>query len=342
MFVSWQDSIQLFKSYSKPSRAMNVLKVYLSYFVSRILQKPVVWGKPISVSIEPTTACNLRCPHCPSGLKQFSRPTGRLSFRNFEEIQQAIQSHVGYFTLYFQGEPYINADFLKMVNLASAQGIYTATSTNAHFLTANNAVETVKSGLKRIVISIDGSSQDTYEHYRIDGSLAKVLEGTQNLVAAKEKLKAKYPVVLWQFIVFKHNEHQLNEVKKLAQQYKVDKLAIKTAQIYDYENAQDWLPQNEALSRYAKKDNEVKIKNKLLNHCWRLWSGCVITWDTRVVPCCFDKDAEYNMGNLTESAFDFDSIWNGKSYQQFRNQLVDGRKNIDICKNCSEGTKVWA
>jgi radical SAM protein with 4Fe4S-binding SPASM domain len=59
-----------------------------------------------------------------------------------------------------------------------------------------------------------------------------------------------------------------------------------------------------------------------------------------VVPCCFDKDAQHQMGSLETSTFT--SIWKNEHYAQFRKQLLKGRKEIEICKNCSEGTKVWS
>ena len=71
-----------------------------------------------------------------------------------------------------------------------------------------------------------------------------------------------------------------------------------------------------------------------------LWHDPVITWDGMVAPCCFDKDAQHKMGNLKEKSFK--EIWKNGEYTRFRTQLLKGRKNIDICANCSEGTKVWS
>ena len=82
------------------------------------------------------------------------------------------------------------------------------------------------------------------------------------------------------------------------------------------------------------------IKNELLNHCWKLWHACVITWDGLVVPCCFDKDAVHRLGDL--KSVSFKDIWHGQSYQSFRSLLLQGRDKIDICTNCTEGCKVWA
>ena len=77
----------------------------------------------------------------------------------------------------------------------------------------------------------------------------------------------------------------------------------------------------------------------MLNQCWRLWSGAVITWDGSVVPCCFDKDAQHNLGSMDTKGFK--AVWRNASYTNFRNALLKSRSEIEICKNCSEGTKVW-
>jgi radical SAM protein with 4Fe4S-binding SPASM domain len=99
------------------------------------------------------------------------------------------------------------------------------------------------------------------------------------------------------------------------------------------------LGENESYSRYKKDEDNYQFKNKLLNHCWRLWHSCVITWDGKVVPCCFDKDGTYQLGNLGEKSFN--DIWQSDNYKQFRAQILKGRQYIEICKNCSEGTSVW-
>ncbi len=310
-----------------------------SYYYSKLTGKPVQWGKPIAFSVEPTTSCNLRCPQCPSGLRSFSRPTGMLQQPVFQRIIDELHKTTGYVTLYFQGEPYLNTKFLEMVKYATQHKMYTATSTNAHYLTTENAEKTISSGLDRLIISIDGVQQDTYGKYRVGGQLEKVLEGTKNLVQAKKQSKSSTPHIIWQFIVFKHNEHELAAIKKLADEYGVDELAIKSAQIYDYENGSDLIPENETYSRYEKSTDSYRFKNKLLNHCWRLWHSCVITWDGKVVPCCFDKDGTYQLGNLSDESFA--GIWQSAPYQSFRSQILKGREYIDICRNCSEGTSVW-
>ncbi len=297
-------------------------------------------GAPISMAIEPTTSCNLRCPECPSGLRQFTRPIGMLEPSFFKTTIDSVYKELIYLTFYFQGEPYLNPHFLEMVRYASDKGIYTSTSTNAHYLNKEQAKKTIESKLDMLIISIDGTTQQTYEQYRIGGTLQKVINGTKHIVAAKKELKSSTPHIVFQFLVVKPNEHQLNDVERLAAELGVDEVVFKTAQVYDFENGNPLIPVNETYSRYKKQaDGTYSIKNKLLDQCWRMWSSCVVTWDGVVVPCCFDKDAKHPLGDLKTQSFK--ELWGSVKYQNFRHSVLRSREEIDICKNCSEGTQVW-
>ena len=322
-------------------RVLNSIKVLTSFYLTRLLNKPVQWGLPVSISFEPTTSCNLRCPECPSGLRSFSRPTGMLENDFFRKTIDDIHSHLLYLIFYFQGEPYLNPAFLDMVKYASSKKIYTATSTNAHYLTDENARKTVESGLDRLIISIDGTSQEVYKQYRVGGNLDKVMEGAANIIKWRKKLNSKTPFVFFQFLVVKHNEHQIEEIKRIAKEIGVDEVRFKTAQVYDYENDPNSLiPTIDKYSRYKKKaDGTFVPKNKMANRCWKLWHANVITWDGLVVPCCFDKDALHQLGNLKNQ--NMSEIWQNDNYKQFRSELLKSRRNIDICSNCSEGASVW-
>lgn len=259
----------------------------------------------------------------------------------FKKVIDQLTPTLSYLTFYFQGEPYLNPNFLDMVKYASGKGIYTATSTNAHYLDDENAQRTIESGLDRLIISIDGTSQETYESYRIGGKIDKVIEGTKNILKWRKDLRSATPHVVFQFLVVRPNEHQVPEVYKLAKQLGVDRVALKTAQVYDFRNGSELIPTMDKYSRYRKdSDGNYSIKNELMNHCWKMWHSCVITWDGKVVPCCFDKDAHHVMGDLSLKSFE--EIWRSEAYHQFRTSLLQSRSEIEMCKNCTEGTKVWA
>lgn len=339
MTYSFTDTFNFLKNLTL-RRSWNFFKVYLSYQLTRLTNRPLQWGTPVSLSFEPTTACNLKCPECPSGLRQFSRPTGNLKKDFFRSSIDQLSQDLIYLIFYFQGEPYINPGFLEMVKYASDKGLYTITSTNGHFLSAENCKKTIESGLKRIIISVDGVTQESYSAYRKEGKLDVVLEGIKILVRTKKEMKSSFPHIVLQNLVVKPNEHEIPEMQKLALELGVDELKFKSAQVYDYKNGNPLIPDNEKYSRYKRNpDGSYSVKNKFLNHCWKLWHASVITWDGTIVPCCFDKDAKHKMGKLSSNRFE--NIWKGDNYNNFRKEILQSRSNIDICQNCTEGCKVW-
>lgn len=335
----FRDRLRIFKHLNY-RRLFNILKIHFSYHLSRITGKNLHVGLPFSVSIEPTTSCNLRCPECPSGLRSFTRPTGMLDVQLFEKAIDELSDHLVYLILYFQGEPYLHPGFHQLVQYAKQKKIYVATSTNAHYLDEENARKTVLSGLDRLIISLDGADQETYESYRVGGRMDRVLEGTKNIIKWRNELKSPTPLVVFQFLVTGQNEHQIPEIKRLAEAYQVDDVWLKTAQIYDFENGSELIPTQNRYSRYRKKpDGKWELKNQMANECWRLWHSSVITWDGKVIPCCFDKDAAHQMGKIGERPFQ--EIWRSAEYEAFRTKLLNNRSAIEMCKNCTEGTEVW-
>ena len=335
-----KDNIQLFRAFTF-SRLINIFKLYVSFIFSRITKNPLILGTPFALSIEPTTACNLGCPECPSGLKQFSRKTGNLNPDLNKKIIDELKNNLTYINYYFQGEPFINRNLFEMINYANSNNIYSSTSTNGHFLTDENCKKTIESGLQRLIISIDGVDQKSYENYRKNGDFSKVITGTENIINWKKKLNSHTPHIIFQFLVVKTNEHLIEEIKSLSNNLGVNELRIKTAQFYEFENGNSLMPNNGKYSRYKlNKHGKMVLKNKLYNHCWRMWSSAVVTVNAEVVPCCFDKDAINKIGNLKTEKFK--TIWKSKAYNKFRGLILNGRKEIEICKNCSEGSKVWA
>ncbi len=335
-----QDYFNLLSHFST-RRFFNLLKLKCSYWFSKRFKRKSHRGFPYALSIEPTTACNLGCPECPSGLKQFTRERGRLDVALNEKLLDEVKNTVFYINYYFQGEPFLHPNFLELVQAAKRRKIYTSTSTNAHFISKDRATQIVNSGLDRLIISIDGLTQETYESYRVDGQLKKVLEGTRYLLEAKQRMKSKTPFIIFQFLATSANEHEIQYLDELVKEYPVDEVRIKTAQFYSYENGNVLMPKNEDYSRYKKKaDGTYRLKYKVSNSCWRMWSSSVVTWDGKVVPCCFDKDALHQLGDIKNEGFT--AVWKSPVYNQFRMAVLNHREKIDICSNCSEGAKVWA
>ncbi len=335
-------------------KAINFLSVVTGYIVSRITRHPYHWGSPVALSIEPTNHCNLRCPECPSGTKELTRERGSMDMVLYQKILDEVSNSIYYLNLYFQGEPYMNPAFFEMVREARKKKIYVNASTNGHFLDPENARKTVLSGLSRIIISLDGTDQSSYSSYRIGGDFTRVTEGIRNLLKAREELGKRNPRIIIQFLVLRTNEHQIGEIKKLVKDLGADKLELKSAQLAVFKHGNTLMPTIEKYSRYrgtrGQEGKGIKaphlhittsphpmyaIRNKLPNHCFRMWSSCVITWDGRVAPCCFDKDVSFLTGSI--NGISFGEIWNNKEYDLLRQRILRERKTIDICRNCTEG-----
>ena len=294
-------------------------------------------GLPWAISIEPTTSCNLRCPECPSGLRQFTRPMGSMTIEAYSQIIDQLSPHLVYLTLYFQGEPMLNKHFIGMVKFAKQKRIYVATSTNGHFLDDASARNIVESGLDRLIISVDGMDQATYEKYRVGGNLATVQQGISNILRWKKELRAHHPYIELQFLVLGTNEHQLADIKQYARSLKVNKLTLKSVQLY-YNKNNSLLTSLPVWSRYnATAEGKLKIKSSLPDRCHRMWHAPVITWDGKLLPCCFDKDASHILGDLATDSLK--KIWSNQANKEFRKRVYSSRKETDICTNCTEGLK---
>lgn len=293
---------------------------------------------PLSFSIEPTNHCNLKCPECPSGLGELTRPLGLLKLDDFKNWIDQIKENCFYIQLFFQGEPFINKDLSAMIKYAQSNNIYVSISTNGHFINENNVDEFLFSAPDKIIYSVDGLDEVSYQNYRVGGTFKQADDGLRILAKRKKELNQKNPFIEFQFIVMKQNEHLLDDVLKYGEEVGVDKVVFKTMQVSNYENALNYLPTNSKYRRYILNNGTFRIKTKLKNHCFALWRTSVITWDGKIVPCCFDKDAVFNFGNIKEEKFE--NIWKSKDYNKFRLSVLRSRKSVDMCTNCTEGLKM--
>jgi radical SAM protein with 4Fe4S-binding SPASM domain len=318
---------------TSPLKIWNLFLLRLNYYRSTLFKKHVGTRHPAYITIEPVNTCNLRCPQCFTTDKHFTRAKGNINKDVFKAIIDQTKSYAFYLNLYFQGEPFLNPQLSELIGYAKSQGFYVAVSTNAHFLDENNIKKIIQAGLDRIIISLDGADKDTYTAYRQNGDFTKVIEGIKNLAFIKKQHNVCHPFVELQFLVHRKNQDQINAIKQLGKQLKADKVSIRTFQIIHEQEALEWLPDKH--SRYViESDGTLHLKKKTKNRCWHLMSAAVFTQDGMLVPCCFDKNADFAMGNISTDSFQ--SIWENEKYRKFRNDVSSKRQQISICCNCSE------
>jgi radical SAM protein with 4Fe4S-binding SPASM domain len=315
-------------------RTTNALLSGSSYLLGSLSCKPSAMGMPVGISFELTNNCNLKCPECASGSDLMKRERGFMDFGLYKKAILELKPFLYYINFYFQGEPMLHPQFFSFPGLSA--GINTAVSTNGHFLSVENSEKLAKSGLNKLIVSLDGMSQEVYSRYRQKGELEKVISGIRNVDAARKKFHSSLKMEL-QFLVNRHNEHQIPEAERFAKEVDAS-LKLKSMQVISDNDKEKWMPASSKFRRYEEINGKIIIKNSMRDRCLRLWFNPVITWDGLVIPCCFDKDAEFVMGDLNKESFR--TIWNNARYKEFRKNVFTRRKSIGICRNCTSGMKM--
>lgn len=312
---------------------VNALLSGSSFIVSSLSGKSFISGMPVSISIELTNHCNLKCPECSSGSDMMKRERGFMDEDLFKRVIFELQPYLYYINLYFQGEPMMHSEFFSFTDMTA--GINSVVSTNGHFLTEENSERLVKSKLKKLIVSLDGMNQKAYSEYRRNGEFGKVMSGIRNVAAARDRFRSSLKLEL-QFLVNRYNERQIVEAENFAREVGA-RLQLKSMQVISDSDPEVWMPLSRKFRRYIKINGVSAVKSSLPSRCARLWFNPVVTWDGLVIPCCFDKDADYVMGDLKKDSFR--TIWNNTKYNEFRKHVVSARKKISICRNCTSGLR---
>ncbi len=315
------------------TKQANFLLAGFTYLRSTLTGNPANNAMPLALGVELTNNCNLKCPECSAGSGLMDRQRGFMDISLYHRLLDEMRSCLLNVNLYFQGEPMLHPDICSFIS--SSHGVNSVISTNGHFLSEELSYGIIRSGLKKLIVSLDGADQETYSVYRRDGDVEKVIRGINEVSKVRKKLGSSMKIEI-QVLVNKFNEHQLPDLKKLA--FSVNaKLKLKSMQVLKLSNAGKWMPSDRKFRRYESDGEGYRIRSVLPDRCARMWFNPVVTWDAKVIPCCFDKNADHIMGDLNRNSFR--DIWEGPSYRIFRQNVLNNRQIIDICSNCSSGLK---
>lgn len=319
-------------SYSRLSR-----RRLLNWFLAELsfrFKSERAWAYPTHLQVEPGNKCNLRCPLC--HVVTDGKPQGFLEFADFKNLMDEVGDTMLFLHFWGWGEPFLNQNFLSMIQYAKGKGIKIITSTNGHFFESENNVDAlIDSGLDALIFAIDGVDGETYEKYRRRGSFDKVVEGLRLLVRRKRERKAMLPVVNLRMLVTRDNEDQVERMKLLARKWGVDVLTLKTLCSFDNEAA--WktiLPRNLEYRRfgYDRDGNPIKIENP----CKKPWNHPTVYRDGMVVPCDYYTGNRFNLGNaFSGNGEGFRRVWFGENFRSFRGRFARGDRGGLRCEGCS-------
>ncbi len=299
-----------------------------------------VTSRPYALMVEPTNLCNLKCPTCPTGAGTLRRPQGMMDLAQYKRLIDEVGDGVLDLTLHNYGEPFLHPGLSEMIRYAADKGIRVHVSTNGHFFTDRAQVrEVLTSGLAHLKVCLDGASQQSLSVYRINASFQKVKEGIQLVVAEKRAMGLRLPVIDLQFILMRHNEHEVAEMRRLAGELGVDLFDIKTVGIDgddpDFNRlAEKYLPQDADMRRYEITPEGARLKAQVTKCNW-IYRTAVVNWDGSMVPCCHDTHDRHVFGNAFRDG-GVTKVWQGQAYSAFRKALKDSILEMPLCKYCPE------
>lgn len=290
---------------------------------------------PSHYFLELTNICNLRCPLCPTGSRQSSRPKGKMNTTLFKGIVDQCSDVMLKVFVQNWGESTLHGDIVELIRYCSSKGIFVRLSTNLSLKYDGAFLERLMcSGLAQIHCDVDGITQEVYEKYRQKGKLDQVLVNLKRLVSLKNERQLKVPEIEAALIVSRINEHQVEDFKFMMREMGVDRITVDRLQV-NPNTGLDWLPDNKGL-RY----NNYLRENDAAKRCARLWDSLCVCWDGSVSACCVVDDPVADFANIRGKTVS--EVWNNSVFQSARSVFGPSpqEKPHTICHICCN--KLWS
>jgi radical SAM protein with 4Fe4S-binding SPASM domain len=304
--------------------------------ISQMISSGRVYGHPVSITIEPTNICNLRCPVCETGANILERKPQMMTYEEFVKIIDKVGTGANHVMLYYMGEPFLNKEAYRMIRYARDMGLYVMTCTNGDLVDPERLYE---SGINLVSFQIGGVKQETHSVYRVNSNLARVMDNVsryREIIRLRGKKPGEHQVELG-LIVMRHNEGEIEEFLEMAEKMGIDRKNIISPCVRTPKQGRDFLPQSDAYWVYEREIFEQKgcllpKRSFPKNSCPWLYYSITIQANGDVVPCCRDPHGRQIVGNLLEQSLE--EVWNGPKLKAFRRAVLSCQKDVDICRLC--------
>ncbi len=329
--------VELLLRYADKTKLFNLARAELS----RLRAEIVLQSRPYVYTVDTGNFCNLKCPLCPTGYRGLERPQVLMRLKDFETIIDKIRPYAIEVILHNWGEPFLNPDILPMVRYASKNRMGTTISSNLNLVNRGDSFleEVVESGLDHLTVSLDGTTQEVYETYRRGGDLESVLDNLRHLLEYRRKVKSSSPKVEWQFLVMKHNQHQMEDARRMSREIGVDRLRFTGAGLpfNEFKNvplANQWMSELPIYRGYYP-DKMLERGYLYDESCFYLYRAMTVNPEGGVAPCCVLYHSKFDFGNLIDSSLD--DVWNSEHYRAsralFSGKSYDGQLQT-ACHEC--------
>lgn len=303
-----------------PKRLLNYWMVRYQWWRGHVKLR----GYPLVLTLEANSACNLRCPHCFTGVGEVGRERSLMPMPLYQKIIDELGDYALHVELHNWGEPLLNKNIYEMLRIANDRGLSTLLSTNFSMpFNDEKAEKLVNSGLDLLGFGFDGATQEAYEQYRVGGNLERALGNVRTLLDAKKRLGSKTPHLAWSFHVFEWNYHEVETARKMAEE-----LGVAFAPTKGWVSGPEWDPAAEF---------EFPGTDPSTERCKYLWTQAIVNNDGGTAPCCMTFYREDDLGVVGDLRFR--DVWNNQRFQDAR-RLFKSRADAPerakdlVCHDC--------
>lgn len=299
-----------------------------------IYRKARPWVRPIHLKAELVNYCNLRCPVCPTGSGLVERPPQAMDLGLFELLMAEIGPYLLRVSLNGWGEPLLHPRFADAVAIARRYGVPAVIATNGQMLGDNRVTdELLREPPTYLTVAIDGLTDEVNSRYRTGARLEPALRGVRRLARRRHEQGQELPRLQMRFIVMKHNEHQLPDVRRFAVENGFDFLSLGALTIRNMDES----PHRERIPGQAEfraydyaRGHRVKRSDFV---CQQAFLFATVLADGTVVACDDDFNARHAYGRIGDDG-SFTDIWFGRRAAAVRDDVRSGRRSFSFCRNC--------
>lgn len=316
------------------------------------------------IDIETTSHCNLHCPQCDrfdlTGKENKYMELKHLDFARLRDNLN-LDKLVSLETILLEGDhgdPLMHPDILDIIGFfKDIKQVKLVTNASLRSVSWWQQLAKIKNLV--VTFSIDGL-EDTLDFYRINADFDKVIANATAFIQSGGR-------AIWKYVVFQHNEHQVDRARQLAQELGFEEFETDVSNRNFYNKQEfpifvDGIYQNRNLkiastTRARPTTKDIMIKQEESStfkspECRWLKSGSVyIDYCGNLIPCCMTsglmwrKDISAQLwqkivGDLDSINLyknDLSTILDSKFYQEkLQNSFREIRTVHHICVgNCS-------
>jgi MoaA/NifB/PqqE/SkfB family radical SAM enzyme len=297
--------------------------------------------RPHILHVGVTTYCNLHCPACPTGTGSLGRSREHLDFDLFCRTIDSLRGSLVFMLFWDWGEPFLHPQLPEMIAYAGKSGIRTVISTNGNVVYPPERLEQlIRAQPDTLIVCVDGADQETYESYRCGGQLETVLQTIRQLVATRDRLGQRLPLIEFRSLATKGTEHQLPDLLKLAQESGADLFSVKTLRPFDYRQAEvdgELVPEDATLARYEYEGHRPDsgsrkgtVSQGALT-CGKPLHAPTLNADGTLVFCSYARDSNEFFGSLNGQSFS--KVWKHPESRRRRCEFLEagGTRSCQTC-----------